>query len=195
MAFICVVNNHMVTFRYVPETDEEYSKCMWADFILDLDGYNMIINSDCGNYTYTGWKPTPDTESFMHLCQRLDEGYLLEKFSDRTQFALEPTVEALKDYIIADGMLDIVYINEERSQKLFEELKAACKSGGDDRTIMDNIEEVLDDYGLKGCYEDYDICCCIQKDYPIGIKTLVDIYLKFVVPRIKDCLEATAIGD
>ena len=99
MATVKVTEPKMITIEYRQEKgDEDYGTCMWARFNLDLINYTMFIESDCGTYGY-GWYPTPDRESFLKLCSRFSEGYLIEKLSSQTVVDNDATWEQLQNLI------------------------------------------------------------------------------------------------
>jgi hypothetical protein len=182
MANIKVYKPNILTFQYKPVTDNEYVACSWADFLLDLDRYDMIIRSDCGNYSYTGWKPTPETESFLKLCLRFDSGYLLEKFSSRTIINSKNTMSTLKEFL-EDNYL-ICDLDETDKGILYVDLEDSCRKYSNETELLYSIESVLDDYKIE--YDSYDICCCIQKDYPVGIKTIIGIFMNDIIPKIQE---------
>ena len=81
---ITVEKPEIITLMYRQEkTDADYGSCLWARFQFDLKNYTLHIEGDCGNYTH-GWVPTPEHESFLHLCGRFDYEYLLYKMSNKT---------------------------------------------------------------------------------------------------------------
>ena len=71
-----------VSFRQ-EKSDKDYGSCLWARFNFDTKHYHLSIESDCGTYG-NGWVPTPDHETFLQLCSRFDEGYLLDKLDNRS---------------------------------------------------------------------------------------------------------------
>ena len=184
MAIVKPVRDNIITFVYTPEKEDEFS-CAWARFKLDLERYSMSIESDCGNYCYTGWTPTPKTESFLKLCQRFNKEYLLEKFSNRSVLNHSITYQNVKDFLrINDLYFDI-------DTEIIKEFHQALKDGilhgpSDERELVNGIEYIINDYGLRGEFTDYDIWDCIEKDFPIGIQTILHIYFKYIVPAIAE---------
>jgi len=88
----------MVKLRYVQKSgDNDYGTCLWADFLFDLDEYQLNINSDCGSYAY-GWPVTP-AEPFLKLMARINTGYLLNKIARQDQVDMNATSAALKDLV------------------------------------------------------------------------------------------------
>lgn len=183
MAKVNIIEPKMLTFEYLQEKgDEDYGSCMWARFHLDLINYSMFIESDCGNYGY-GWCPTPKAESFLKLCSRFGKGYLIEKLSSRTVLDNDVTWENLKNLIqnSTEG-----YCEEEDWD--IDEIKDACYSECDERGVYDAIHRVIRHTGLYYILDDYDICCCIEKDYTAGAKKIEQVYFTHIVPAIKERL-------
>ena len=190
MAIVKPVKDNIITFAYTPEKDDEFS-CAWARFKLDLDRYSMSIESDCGNYTYTGWTPTHDRESFLHLCQRFDKEYLLEKLSKRTVVNSEETWKYLCEQI-EEELSELELKTDWNEMK--ERVKDACYEYQDVDNTYREIEEALslvtvdsESGNLKSHISDLweIISNSIITDYPAGAKTIIDIYMKYIVPAIK----------
>lgn len=84
------------------ETDEDYGSCLWARFMFNLDRYELMINSDCGNYAYK-WCETPESESFLELMVRCGKDYILEKiYGEEDVFDYDATKERSYEYYCAD---------------------------------------------------------------------------------------------
>ena len=99
MPTVDILKPSIITFAYKQlKDDEDYGSCLWARFNLDLVNYSMTIESDCGNYSYE-WIPTPETESFLHLCSRFNKSYLLEKLSSRSRVNTDETRKAIFEWI------------------------------------------------------------------------------------------------
>ena len=94
--------------------DDDYGTCLWANFLMDMERYDLHITSDCGNYSY-GWVPTPNTESFLKLLSRIDSEYLLNKISTMCMVNTEETfnnvLELLEDYNYSNKPLEKLGIN------------------------------------------------------------------------------------
>lgn len=188
MATVEIKEPKIITFEFHQEKgDEDYGTCLWARFNLDLINYSMSIESDCGTFGYS-WVPTPQSESFLKLCSRVDEGYLLEKISNRSVVDGEATWEALKD-LISTNADDIVEADWD-----IDEIKTACFSDKDERNVHDAIENEIQYTNLEGLIEDFDIWECIDKDYPINAKKIVEVYSTHIVPAIKEHLRSTSNG-
>lgn len=184
MAIVNIKKPQVITFEFHQEKDDEdYGSCMWARFNLDLINYSMFIESDCGNYGY-GWIPTPEHESFLKLCSRFDEGYLLCKISSLTTVDAESTWECLKDLIEYHAE----DIPEDEQDWEMADIKNACYSGFDERGVHDEIEYSLKYTKLEDEIEDFDIWECIQKDYPINAKKIASVYCTHIIPVIKEQL-------
>lgn len=183
MATVKIIEPKMITFEFSQErSDEDYGSCMWARFHLDLINYSMFIESDCGNYGY-GWHPTPETESFLKLCSRFSEGYLIEKLSSKTLLDNDATWENLKEYI--EEIME--YFCDEEDWDM-DDLKRACYSEYDERGVYEAIRNEIKYTNLRDYIEDYDISSLIEKDYPAGAKKIEQVYFTHIVPAIKERL-------
>lgn len=183
MAIVNVIEPRFLTFEFSQEkSDEDYGTCMWARFHLDLVNYSMFIESDCGNYGY-GWCPTPETESFLELCSRFSEGYLIEKLSSKTILDNGATWENLKEHI---GEI-MEYFSDEEDWDM-DELKCACYSEYDERSVYEAIRNEIKHTNLRDYIDDYDIGCCIELDYPAGAKKIEQVYFTHIVPAIRERL-------
>lgn len=181
MAIVNVIEPRMLTFEFSQEkSDEDYGTCMWARFHLDLVNYSMFIESDCGNYGY-GWYPTPEKEPFLDLCSRFNEGYFIEKMSSRTELDNDATWENLQK-LIEDST---EYFDGEIDWDM-DEIKRACYSYADEVSIHNAIEAEIRYTNLHDVIDDYDLCCCIEKDYPAGAKKIEQVYFTHIVPAIKE---------
>ena len=181
MAKLLKKDPHIIELEYRQEKgDPDYGSCMWAVFLFDIERYDMLIMSDCGNYSY-GWVPTPESESFIHLMDRLDDEYILEKLSSQTVIDVESTKKAVMEYIedLADAFS--VQLKEEDVCNL----ENACYQS-DERDILDEIHGALLYTDLDGKTDDYDLLCCIEKDYPAGAKKIVEVIMQYVIPKLRE---------
>ena len=171
----------IVTISYQQTRDDaDYGSCLWARFNFDLKNYYLTIESDCGSYGY-GWYPTPDHETFLHLCARFDEGYLLDKISNRTVVDGEATYKALMECLEDYDPIAFEALSEEQR----EELENACHTN---RTADDVMRDVLDDLdgtAFPSCISLYDIACCIEMTYPRGAKKVVQIFKDYIQPELR----------
>lgn len=182
MAKITISRENIVTFAYQPEDNEKFS-CAWARFIFNLDNWSLTIESDCGNYMYTGWKPSKK-ETFLELCQRLDYAYLLEKISDRSEVNQEKTFEAFKENFNT-------YCPDFHYSK--DELKRICFDYKNYNEIYDNIETMLNIYqaDLTDAWEL--IAASIVTEHPNNAKTIASIYMTYIIPEIKKYITKTTL--
>lgn len=183
---ITVEKPKIITILYRQEkTDEDYGSCLWARFNFDLEHYSLYIESDCGNYSY-GWTPTPDHESFMHLCGRFDDEYLLYKMSDRTIVNSESTWKAVKE-LVEEIIEDLSLENLDEYE--WEQLESACYHNSSQCEAADSIYAVLDDTELRGKYEREDFWYAIETDYPANAKKIVSVFVDYIKPFIKGMKE------
>ena len=168
------------------KSDQFYGTCLWARFCFDLDNYTLTTDSDCGHFGYT-WYPTPLKESFLHLCSRFNQSYLLEKISRKTVLDENETWSNI-EWLIKNLYIDeeLAKYCEETGEDLYEELKSAVQSYSDERELIDAIEWRIRHTPLEDKLESYDIYECINRDYPIDAKTITKIYIEEIVPFIKN---------
>lgn len=185
MPLIAIEKPEIMTISYrQTKEDKGYGSCLWARFNFDLKHYSLAIESDCGNYSY-GWLPTPRTESFIHLCGRFDKLYLLHKLSSKSVIDEAATFERLKEFLKD--------YDEEGYENLTEDdlkiLEDACVSFDDGHAVVNEIQKALDDTDYSGSCCDYDIACCIVKDYPNDVKRIVDIFHDHIQPVVRKLAE------
>lgn len=157
--------------------DEDYGSCVWARFYFNLDRYEIMIVSDCGNYGYK-WVETPKSESFMQLMARCDGGYLLDKIYGRADiFDYEATKKSWLDS----------YSNNETEADFYKSLREFF-----DDIELDGIPETAEafvermsefDYGLFG--DQYDIWNSVEYAYPGDAKKIAEVFETAIVPAIK----------
>ena len=163
------------TYRLVPnKEDEEYTSCMWTRFIFDCDNGRLNINSDAGDYSY-GWGHN-EHEDFMHLMGRVDKGYLLNKLSSRSVFLLEESKKETIEYIEDNGWEAFGIESEEDWTQLREEILDIDTCS--EETFLRTVDDIIPDIDFESIV--------IEKDYPYGAKVVVDIFEKYLQPKIKE---------
>lgn len=171
----------IVTISYHQTRDDaDYGSCLWARFNFDVKHYHLSIESDCGSYG-NGWCPTPDRETFLHMCSRFDEGYLLDKLDNRSVVDGEATYKALMEFLADyDGCA-----YEALTSKQLKDLEDACRSNRKDRDCYDNIVDELECTEFSGSLSEYDIASCIEMTYPAGSKKIVQIFKDYIQPELR----------
>ena len=181
MPYVVVENPEIITIFYrQTKGDPDYGSCLWARFNFDTKNYHLSIESDCGSYG-NGWYPTPDHETFLHLCARFDEGYLLDKIDNRSVVDGEATYKALMEFLADyDGCA-----YEALTSKQLKDLEDACRSNRKDRDCYDNIVDELEYTEFSGSLSEYDIASCIEMTYPAGSKKIVQIFKDYIQPELR----------
>lgn len=186
--YIVIEKPEIVTISYrQTKEDKDYGSCLWARFNFDLKHYSLTIESDCGNFSH-GWVPTPDSESFLHLCARFNWEYLLGKISSQTVIDGEATFQKVKELLEQLDEDVFASIDEET----MEEIESACTGHREDTAAYMAICDILGENGFSE-YDSYDVACCIEKDYPAGAKTIARIYRDYIQPEVRK-LEREAPG-
>jgi hypothetical protein len=172
------VKPKVFTLEYTPEPDDpNKGECLWARFLFNLDTNELIITSDCGNYSHS-WPGTyPDERSFLRFLYNCDKPYLLEKLYGRADvFDFEATKQALIEiYSETDDDYDknkLILLNE-----ILDSLSE------DDPPTTDDMFVLL--FGQSDCYddfEDYELYGNIEYVYPHQILKIVDIFETVIKP-------------
>ena len=185
MAKVEVKEPDMVVIEFHQErSDDDYGSCIWARFVLDTKNYDLHITSDCGEYGYSGWIPTPDKESFLKLLSRMGSEYLLSKISDLSVINTEQTYEEIKKYIEA---FNYKYESGKDLDIDMDSIYTACTydSSGD---IVAGVRSILSNTWLDNIINDYEIYNCICEDYPVQAKKIAEIFKTYIQPKIKEIL-------
>lgn len=190
MPYIVIEDPKIITISYrQTKDDKDYGSCRWARFNFDTKNYHLSIESDCGIFT-NGWYPTPDSETFLHLCSRFEGGYLLDKVSTRSVVNGDATYKSLiawmEDYD--------EYGYERLSEIQREEIENACHSNKNDYAVLRAIQEALEDTAFEGSCSEYDIACCVEMDYPSGAKKITEIFVEHIRPVVKKLTEEATHG-
>ena len=191
MPYVVVENPEIITISYrQTKGDPDYGSCLWARFNFDTKNYHLSIESDCGSYG-NGWYPTPDRETFLQLCARFDEGYLLDKIDNRSVVDGEATYKALMEFLADyDGCA-----YEALTSKQLKDLEDACRSNRKDRDCYDNIVDELEYTEFSGSLSEYDIASCIEMTYPAGSKKIVQIFKDYIQPQIRTIIGNKETGN
>lgn len=167
-----------ISFRQTKD-DKDYGSCLWARFNFDLEHYSLNIESDCGNFSY-GWVPTPNGETFLHLCARFNWEYLLRKISCQTVIDGEATFQKVKELMEQLDEDAFAAIDE----TTMEEIESACSGQPDETAAYMAICDILGENGFSE-FDVYDAACCVEKDYPHGAKTIAGIYRDYIQPEVR----------
>lgn len=163
------------TYRLVPnKNDEEYASCMWARFVFDCDNGRLNINSDAGDFSY-GWGFN-EHEDFMHLMSRVDKYYLLNKLSSRSVFLLEESKKATIETIEDNGFENYDIKSEEDWEEYKQDILDIDTCS--EETFFRTVDDIMP-------YIDWE-SIIIEKDYPYGAKVVVDLFEKYLQPKIKE---------
>lgn len=178
---VTVEKPQIISLLYRQEkTDADYGSCLWARFYLDLKNYTMQIESDCGMFSY-GWRPTPNSESFLHLLSRLGQDYLLGKLSSQSVIDGATTFETVK------GMLEEIAENEcmDLDPFVLEQIESACYHTNDGRDVIDGVLSELEATELWNKVDSSDLWECVEYDYPANAKKIVSVFASCIKPVIK----------
>lgn len=156
-------------------TDKDYGSCLWARFVVELDQYELLINSDCGGACYK-WCETPNGESFLELMARINDDYLIHKLYGRPMvFDYEATKERIYDYWGEDEE------NREKLDAIFDEMEIY---GGE----PDNASEFMRVFEDNNNNDFCDVWELLQERYPGDAIKLVQVFKDYIQPRIREIL-------
>lgn len=163
------------TYRLVPnKDDEEYTSCMWARFIFDCDNGRLNINSDAGDYSY-GWGYN-EHEDFMHLMSRVNKYYLLDKLSRRSVFLIDKSKRETIKCIEENGWEYYGIESEEDWEEIKQDILNIEVST--EESFFREVEDIVPDIDWESII--------MEKDYPYGAKVVVDLFEKYLQPKIKE---------
>ena len=162
------------------KNDEDYGSCLWARFYIDTDNYTLMIESDCGNYTY-GWTPTPDSEPFLKLVSRVNEDYLLGKISSCNVVNGEKTFANVKEYL--EEILD-----SEEPDFDYADIENVCYYTGTDEVYNAILDSVRYTNAHNESFDDYCIWECIETDYPASAKKICNVFCRHIQPFIRESI-------
>ena len=163
------------TYRLIPnKDDEEYASCMWARFIFDCDNGRLNINSDAGDYSY-GWGYN-EHEDFMHLMSRVNKYYLLCKLSRRSVFLIDKSKRETIKKIEENGWEYYGIKSEEDWKEIKQDILNIEVTT--EESFFHEIVDIVPDMDWESII--------IEKDYPYGAKVVVDLFEKYLQPKIKE---------
>lgn len=166
----------VITYRLTPNmSDEEYHMCIWARYIFDCDNGRMNINSDAGDYSY-GWGYN-EHEDFMHLMSRVNSGYLLNKISDRTVFNIDKSKSHTITNVQKYGIDYFGIKDQKQLESVIEEINN-IDDGASEETFLREVDDIVPEI-------DWDSIELV-KEYPCGAVTVVDLFIKYLQPKIKE---------
>ena len=157
------------------KTDTEYSLCRWATYIFNKDTGNMQIYSDAGNFEYH-WGITGN-DDFMKFIGKISKEYLINKLSAQSIFNVSKT----KKYLI-DNINNIDYgINDESQiSSVIYSINSISEMLNVNEFISE-VERILPDINLN--------VIKIHYDYSHGAEIVVDYFIKYIQPVIKNEFE------
>ena len=150
---------------YTSDADDQNPQCTCAIFVIDPEDMNLTIRSDGGNLSYTWQKIGDNTpRGFLKFLAGLDEEYLLCKLSNRTKFNFSKTREQM-----LKTSRPLIAMHLKQVEPFFNEHDFAA-------WYMSLPESHSDD--LEGIF----------MDYPAGHRAAVEIFTKYVQPKLREML-------
>ena len=175
MKVVDIIHPNIITVNY-KELGNAECKCLWAKFNIDLDNYSISIKSECGNYSHK-WDTIPDEETFIHFCCRFNKEYLLSKFADKKILSNQKTWNNIENIIKSKDI--------KISKTNFEYLRNICMNQMSINDMYISLYNELEYLGIDKYFQDGVLYNIIEYDYPNKVKTVVDIFLNDVVPKLK----------
>lgn len=154
--------------------DADYGSCLYARFYFNLDKYELIIMSDCGNYAYK-WVETP-SESFLHLMARIYDDYLLVKLCGYPkEFDYEVTKDNLYDYAYDQD-------DKKRLHEIFEKIES--------KYTPDNAETFIQMFEQETDGQWTDVRDFLCYDYSPQQKRIVKVFVDNIQPVLRELVKA-----
>lgn len=167
-------NPRIYTYNLKASKDDDiYSHCLWARFTFDCDAGILTINSDAGDYSYR-WGCN-ENEDFMHLMNRIDKYYLLNKISDKSRFLLEESKKETIENIETNGFEGYGIETEEEWEEYKKEIMNIYAY--DERDFLASVSDIIPDIDWESIH--------IETDYPAGAKIIAEMFDKYLQPEIK----------
>lgn len=177
MSKVAEIKPNMMIIEYRQEKgDVDYGSCLWARFMFNLDRYELLINSDCGEYGYK-WCETPNSESFLELMARCDDGYMLDKlYGSPNIFNYEDTKSKIYKYFGEEEG------DREKLDKIFEEIEIY----GDG---VDSSSEFLRVFEDNNDNDFCDVWEYVEMDYPANALKIIEVFKNHIQPYIREQLK------
>lgn len=172
------IKPNVLCLEYMQEsTDKDYGTCLWARFMFNLDRYELTITSDCDNYCYK-WFETPNSESFLELMARIDDGYMLYKlYGSEDIFDYEATKECIYENFGEEQE------DREKLDEIFDEIEVY---GG----YPDNASEFMRVFEDNNHNDFCDVWECCQYRYPSNALKIVSVFKNCIQPYIREMLRS-----
>lgn len=163
MSKVTYTKRTVESYHIVPDQADQW-RCCWAIVNVDSATGTLTANTDCGDYSYR-WGYN-EHEDFKHLLMRIDDSYLLNKISDRSEFDAKETIKKIKKTILQ--WRHCGDLEKDDAREMWDKICEAddeCYQGNEFEGFV--YREMGEDY--------YDL---IEKDYPTGAKTFVEVVFK-----------------
>ncbi len=158
--------------------DKYYGSCLWARFYFNLERYELMIVSDCGNYGYK-WYETPNSESFLELMARVEQGYLMCKLYGRPD---------IFDYEATKTKLYNEYGDDTEDKKKLDEIFQNIEDGYTPESGEEFIR-IFDEENDGYFYDTFEFPVYV---YPANTKKICEVFVENVRPKIKEILKRAA---
>ena len=112
----------------------------------------------------------------MHLMSRVDKYYLLNKLSSRSVFLLEESKKATIETIEDNGFENYGIESEEDWEEYKQDILDIDTRS--EETFFRTVDDIMPDIDWESII--------IEKDYPYGAKVVVDLFEKYLQPKIKE---------
>lgn len=160
------------------KSDKDYGSCLYARFYFNLDRYELMIISDCGNYGYK-WVETPHSESFLELMARCNGGYILDKiYGSADIFDYEATKQGIYDSRCYDDE------DKKKLDKIFKNMEFEYEpdDAGEFLRRFDEENDLME-FGFVDTFE------FPQYRYPANVLKICEIFDECIRPKIREILK------
>ena len=188
MAKVTIKTPNILVFEFLQEpSDLDYGSCLWARFTYDCDNYDLHISSDRGEFGYSGWVPTPSTESFLELLSKISSDYLLSKLADPSTIDVASTYKNIRELL----MCECAYTGVPITTIDMDSIYTACTYSTETDIVL-GISSALEEYpDIQEVIAEYTLYEYIVTDYSPDAKYIVHIFENFIAPQIKNILKET----
>lgn len=160
------------------KSDKDYGSCLYARFYFNLDRYELMIISDCGNYGYK-WVETPHSESFLELMARCNGGYILDKiYGSADIFDYEATKRNIYNSCCYDTE------DEDNLNEIFNSIEKEYEPyyAEDFLRKFDENNDLME-FGFVDTFE------FPRYRYPSDVLRICEIFEECIKPRIRDIIK------
>lgn len=164
------LNSRILKYRFY---DKSHGAVIY--YTLDLDKYQLSIQGETtGAYK---WVETQKTESFIDLMLRCDMWYLANKLFKKV-LDLNRSLNKIAKYIKECDLFP-TKVKERNFIRELKEIDVDCQN-----CLMIEVNRLLGEYEVS-VEDDYELWCCIEKQYKYWDEKAVSYFCRFIKPQLR----------